>query len=54
MKKNVIWGIGHYGRLCAMHLGLNNVNFFIDSDKSKTGEFLGKKRISRNHGYHDK
>lgn len=46
MRNNVIWGIGHYGRLCAMHLGLNNVQFFIDSDKSKTGEFLGKKVIT--------
>ena len=46
MKKNVIWGIGHYGRLCAMHLGLNNVHFFIDSDKNKTGLFLGKEVIT--------
>lgn len=46
MRKIVIWGIGYYGRLCAMHLGVHNVQFFIDSDKSKSGEFLGKKVIT--------
>lgn len=44
--KKVIWGTGFYASLFTLKLGRDNISFYIDKDKRKTGYFLGKKVVT--------
>ncbi len=55
MKKRVIFGAGHYGRLALKMLGETNVDFFLDNNSDRYGTiFEGKKIISLNDFAHMK
>lgn len=44
MRKKVIFGAGHYGKIALETLGRDNVDFFLDNNKERQGTlFQGKK-----------
>ena len=44
--KKIIWGAGFFGRLCAIQLGVENVDYFIDINPPRSGNCFGKKVLT--------
>ncbi|MDR1688173.1 MAG: SPASM domain-containing protein [Clostridiales bacterium] len=44
-KKIVLFGAGDYGKKALEHFGSDNVEFFVDNNKSKCGEFFCGKKV---------